>query len=118
VTGGTAWPPGNRGLTEASVNTSTADGLKEALTDVRVVIDLSNSPPFDSRRCWNSSSPLRRVLTISAPDLGDVTLKMLMGFMRLPAIAQSTQWVRTYTAWIFTRTRHCMMENIRGGFIV
>ena len=84
MTGGTAWPPGDRGLTEVSVNTSTADGLKEALTDVRVVIDLSNSPPFDSRRRWKFFETSHRVLTISAPDLGDVTVKMLMGIVWSP----------------------------------
>ena len=49
------------------VNTITGEGLKEAMAGTQVVIDLANSPSFETRRYWNSSrlpvttySPRRR----------------------------------------------------------
>jgi hypothetical protein len=39
------------------VNTITGKGLKEALADAQVVVDLANSPSFEDKRYWNSSRP-------------------------------------------------------------
>jgi hypothetical protein len=39
------------------VNTITGEGLEEAVAGAQVVIDLANSPSFETGRCSNSSRP-------------------------------------------------------------
>jgi len=37
------------------VNSITREGLTEAITGAQVVVDVTNSPSFEIRPCWNSS---------------------------------------------------------------
>ena len=58
----------------SGVTTITGEGIKEAVAGAQVVIDLANSPSFETRRCWSSSRPPGATCSRRRPHRASATM--------------------------------------------